>query len=94
MLPASNCLLCSLFTASSSFWFGLILALGDILAASLYCQLLCARGKEFKLNISLMNTISKEKYHVHSKTKHECPLKLFVVLSCVCYCFIYMNQVD
>lgn len=94
MLPASNYPLRSLFTESSFSWFGLILALGDILAVSLYCRLLCALEKEFKLNISLMKTTGKGKYHVHSKIKHKCPLKLLVVLNYVCYCFIYINEVD
>lgn len=35
MLSAPNYPLCSLFTTSSSSWFGLILALGDILATPL-----------------------------------------------------------
>lgn len=94
MPSAPNYPLCSLFTASSSSWFDLILALRAILAVSVYCQLLCAMEKEFKMNISLINTVGKEKYHVHSKIKHKCLVKLFVVLDYVCYCFIYVNQVD
>lgn len=51
----------SLFTASFYPWFSLILALGDMLAASLYHQLLCTMRKGVKWNISLINTVGKEK---------------------------------
>lgn len=44
--------------------------------------------------MSLINTTGTEKCHVHSKIKHKCLLKLFVVLNYVCYFFIYINQVD
>lgn len=63
------------------FLVGLPLTLGGIWTASLHCQLVCAMEKEFTLNISLMNTIGKEKYHVHSKIKHKCLWNLFVVLN-------------
>lgn len=86
--------LCSLFPASSYSWLSLPLALGDVLAGSLYHQLLSTMEKELKLNISLINTVGKEKCHVHSKIKHKCLLKLFMVLNCVWNCFIYINQVD
>lgn len=86
--------LCGFLTASSYSWFSLILALGDILAASLHHRLPCAMEKELKSSISLINTVGKKKYHVHSKIKHKCLLRLFVVLSYVWNCFIYINQVD
>lgn len=64
------------------------------MAASLYHQLLSTTEKELKLSISLINTVGKEKCHVHSKIKHKCLLKLFVVLNYVWNCFIYIKQVD
>lgn len=86
--------LCSSFTANSHSWFSLVLALRDLLAASLYQQLLKTMEKELKWNISLINTVGKEKCHVHSKIKHKCLLKLFMVLNYVWNCFIYIKQVD
>ena len=94
MLPTPCYPLCCLFRESSFSWFGLILALGDILAVSLYSRLLGALGNEPQSNISLTDTVGKVKYHLHPQIKRKCPLKSLVVLTYACHCFIYVNQVD